>query len=303
MAKAPFPSSIAAIGIALQLGCAAPNQTLGGSSSDEATGGSSDTTTGGSSTGTPPIGESVSTDATSEGTSSPADSTGDTVDPVEPPRVLFIGNSYTFVNDLPGMFESMTAAAQAPWVVASIANAGATVADHVVNAQLPSVLAEGWDVVVVQGQSVEPVVAYGAFEQGVVELAALIEADSGGADLVLFETWARQDGSPELAKLGMTAAQMQQALTDGYAAAAAVTGGIVAPVGQSWANALVEAPELALYAADGSHPSLAGSFLATSVFFAVLTGTRASDSAWVPEGLLPEDADRLEAVADATVGR
>lgn len=287
VACSPPSPPIAALGVALLFACASPDAPDRGSSSGASTSGSSTLE---------PTSES------SDSTTSIDSSSGAETSTVDPPRVLFIGNSYTFVNDLPGMFESMTAADDAPHVVSSLATAGATVADHVVDPQLASVLAEGWDVVVVQGQSVEPIIAYDAFEQGVLDLATSIDDASPGAELVLFETWARADGSPDLAVIGMSAEEMQQALTDGYANAALAVGAIVVPVGRSWANAATDAPEIELYADDGSHPSVAGSFLATCGFFGTLTGSPATGSAWVPAGLVLADADRLEAVADATIG-
>ena len=227
--------------------------------------------------------------------------TSDTSEP-EGPRVLFIGNSYTFYNDLPGLFAAITAASGEPWIVDSIAIAGATVADHLANPEVATTLAEGWDHVVIQGQSYEPIVEQAAFEQAVVDLAALVDETSPGAELVLYETWAREAGNPLLAELGLTPEQMQQGLSDGYAAAAQASGARVAPVGQAWAQALVEAPTIDLFDPDGSHPSLAGSFLADCVFFAVLTGQPAATSDYVPAGLAASDADLLEPLADQAAG-
>ena len=99
-----------------------------------------------------------------------------------------------------------------------------------------------------------------------------------------------------------TPEQMQQGLSDGYAAAAQASGARVAPVGQAWAQALVEAPTIDLFDPDGSHPSLAGSFLADCVFFAVLTGQPAAASDYVPAGLAASDADLLEPLADQAAG-
>jgi hypothetical protein len=277
--------------LALVLGCAAPEggtDELGGSESSE-----TDTSTA-TETGTET--ESSETDTGETET----DASTDTGEP-ELPRVLFIGNSYTFFNDLPGLFAAMTDAAGAGWTVDSIAIAGASVANHVANPEVAITLAEGWDVVVIQGQSVEPIVAYEGFEQGVIDLAVMIEASTPGADLVLFETWAREAGNSALGDLGLTPEEMQQGLSDGYAAAAEASGGTVAPVGQAWALALIEAPQIDVFDPDGSHPSLAGSFLAGSVFFGVITQVDAATNDHVPEGLAPADADALESIADSVV--
>jgi hypothetical protein len=269
------------------LGCAGP-----GAGADELDSSESETSSGSS--------ESESAVSTSESeTESSSESEMDTGEPEpEPERVLFVGNSYTFANDLPGLFAAITEAGGAPWIVDSIAIAGASVAYHVVNPNTATKLAEGWDVVVLQGQSVEPVVDQAAFVQSVVDFAALVEVDNPDSELILYETWAREVGNSVLTDLGMTAEQMQAALTAGYAAAADASGARVAPVGQAWALALEQAPEIDLFTSDGSHPSLAGSFLAVCVFLGTITGAEAASSDYVPGSLPPADADTLEPIAD-----
>jgi hypothetical protein len=239
-----------------------------------------------------------------EGTSDTPGSTattqaGATTGHSEPRRVLFLGNSYTFVNDLPAMVAAMGDASGDPLLVDVIAIGGATVADHVANPQVAATLAEGWDVVIVQGQSVEPITAPTVFVQAVVDLAAMLEASTPEADMILFETWARRQGDPLLAELGMTAEQMQEALTAGYADAAAAGGASISPVGQAWGRALLDAPPIELFAADGSHPALAGTFLASCVFFGVLTGNDAADNDHVVEGIASADAEALASIADS----
>lgn len=241
--------------------------------------------------------ESEST-SESESETTESESATDTGEP-EPARVLFVGNSYTFVNDLPGLFEAMATASGDPRIVDSIAIAGTSVGYHVVNPNTATVLAEGWDIVVLQGQSVEPITDQALFVQSVVDFAALVEVDNPDAELLLYETWAREQGNAVLTELGLSAEQMQQGLTEGYAAAADASGARVAPVGQAWALALTEAPQIDLFDPDGSHPSLAGSFLASCVFFAAITGEDAASSDYVPGSLAPADADALEPIADA----
>ncbi|MCA9696763.1 MAG: hypothetical protein KC431_04485, partial [Myxococcales bacterium] len=108
--------------------------------------------------------------------------------------------------------------------------AGARVQDHLANPALAAKLAEGFDVVVIQGQSVEPITDYPAFETAVVELAGQI----GEARYLLFQTWPRQEGSPDLIELGMTVEEMAQGLESGYFEAALASGGELAPVGGAW---------------------------------------------------------------------
>ncbi|MBX7079215.1 MAG: hypothetical protein K1X88_08535 [Nannocystaceae bacterium] len=261
------------------------------------------TTPGSTSSGT-----SATTDASSTGVD-PVTSTGDATGAAqtstsgapepEPTRVLFIGNSYTFVNDLPGMIEGVAEGAGQPLDTAMVAVGGARLSDHVVNPDVADALDQGWDVVVIQGQSVEPVVDHDGFVQAAVELSAMVSSTNPAAALLLYETWARRAGDPLLDDLGMTAEQMQAALTAGYADAAAATMGAVAPVGQTWALALADAPQIGLFASDGSHPSRAGTYLASCVFFRALTGADAAILETPVDGLDDADADTIESIADA----
>ncbi|GEM_PF-3862866 len=228
-----------------------------------------------------------------------SDSDTDTDTSLEPERVLFIGNSYTFANDLPALVATMTESAGDPWETSAHAIGGTTVANHVANPLVAERIAEGWDVVVIQGQSYEPVVQPQVFEDAVVELAFLVAEGSPGAEVLLFETWAREPSAPLLEELGMSAEEMQIALTAAYASAAEASGAAVAPAGQAWASSLTALPEIELYTGDGSHPNLAGSFLTAAVFLRALTPLEASANSSVPEGLDPASADALEAIADA----
>jgi hypothetical protein len=72
-------------------------------------------------------------------------------------------------------------------------------------------------------------------------------------------TWARQ-----------TAPESQQAISEAYVSIGRELGATVVPVGATWQGFLRKHDWPVLYDRDQSHPSLAGSFLAASVFFAVL---------------------------------
>ncbi len=272
------------------LACAATDAAGDGSSTTTSTtSGASSSSAGTSAADTSTTGTTTTTAAESTSTGSPEPA---------PTRVLFIGNSYTFVNDLPAMIEAVADGAGHPLLTSMIAVGGATLADHVANPEVTTTLAEGWDVVVVQGQSVEPITQPDVFVQGAVDLAAMVEIGTPDAAFVLYETWARRAGDPVLDELGMDAAQMQQALTAGYADAATASMGTVAPVGQTWALALMQAPQIDLFAADGSHPSPAGTYLASCVFFRAIAGNDAAAIDTVVEGIEAADADALESIAD-----
>ena len=71
--------------------------------------------------------------------------------------VLFIGNSYTYVNDLPGTLGTLAASLGKEITIDSKTNGGYTFQSHVNDALTYSKIhLKPWDVVVIQGQSQEP---------------------------------------------------------------------------------------------------------------------------------------------------
>src|SRR5512140_446441 len=75
-------------------------------------------------------------------------------------RVLFIGNSYTYVNDLPGTFAGLARAGGHKVETGMAAEGGWTLADHVQSTQTMNLLnSENWDYAVLQEQSQIPSVA------------------------------------------------------------------------------------------------------------------------------------------------
>ena len=72
-------------------------------------------------------------------------------------QVLFIGNSYTFFNDMPEMFANLVRQGGYEVAVASSAEGGWTLADHAASPETAELIAErAWDYVVLQEQSVIP---------------------------------------------------------------------------------------------------------------------------------------------------
>lgn len=213
-------------------------------------------------------------------------------------RVLFIGNSYTYVNDLPGRVHALAASSGIGTVeVDSVVQGGATL-EAMTMTNAPDRIAEGgWTHVVLQGQSVEPLLSPASFEAGAKALSD--DAKSAGAAIVFYETWARQAGDAIYAEpfSGGTPEAMQAGLRAEYQKVADINGGAVAPAGDAWEQALAKHPSINLFAADGSHPSVAGTYLVACVFHAKLTGHSPVGIPDPPPEVSPEDAAALQAVA------
>ncbi len=179
---------------------------------------------------------------------------------VERTRVLFIGNSYTYTNDLPGVVRSMAKAAGLEVEVAERTAGGATLAQHAADAATLQTIAAGeWDYVVLQEQSQTPLFNRPGMFAAARQLHAQIQ--QSGAKTVLYMTWAREN-----------APQTQAGLSRAYRELAGQLGAEVAPAGEVWQSLRARQPRLRLYNADGSHPSPAGTHVAASVIFAEIFG-------------------------------
>jgi hypothetical protein len=216
-------------------------------------------------------------------------------------RVLFVGNSFTFYNDMPAMVHELAAADRgAPDVFSVEYTAPAwSLRKASGNDGLEDLMADvPWDVVVLQERS-----AYLSFSREwwgqetlpfALELRHDIAAD--GAETVVFMTWGYEHGNGS----GDSYDGMQARIAAGYEELADLLAADVAPVGLAWAAALRDRPDLDLWRRDGHHPTRAGSFLAACVFYRELTGRDPLGSDYFA-GLAEDDARFLQRVAGDTV--
>jgi hypothetical protein len=214
-------------------------------------------------------------------------------------RVLFIGNSYTYTNDLPGMVESMAIASSIPVSITSLTHGGYFVASHLMHPETAELLGQGFDVVVINGEPFEPLLAYEVFEYGVETVVNM----AGDARIVLYQTWPRHPTNPELIELGLTVEEMWAGLEQGYYQVSLTVDAEIATVGAAWMYVLEHETWINLYSADGNHPSYAGSYLAACVIFGVIFDETCTTNGWEPAGFPPEQRDRLRIVADTINGK
>lgn len=193
-------------------------------------------------------------------------------------RTLFIGNSYTGSNNLPGMTASAAASAGDVLIVDSSAPGGFTFQSHSTNATTLQKIALGtWDYVVLQEQSQLPSFPDGQVAAQVYPFAAalnnLITAANPCTETVFYMTWGRKNGDaqncPQWPPV-CTYEGMDDLLAQRYITMADTNDAILSPVGVLWRHLRTTYPTLELYVSDGSHPSVAGTYAAACAFYAVL---------------------------------
>jgi hypothetical protein len=169
-----------------------------------------------------------------------------------PTRVLFVGNSLTYANDLPAMVCAMARSAGRQAICESVAKPDYGLEEHWNDRDARAAIARGWDVVVLQqGPSALPesrrlLIAY------VKRFDA--EIRKAGARTALYMVW------PSRGRRGDSSGVSQS-----YTAAAKEVNGLVIPAGDAWRAAWAADATLPLYGADGFHPSPAGTYLAALV--------------------------------------
>lgn len=178
-----------------------------------------------------------------------------------PLRILFIGNSYIGVNDLPKVLTNMARTAKPEVNIKRVylTKGGYTLEKHLNAENTLNVIQEGeFDFVVLQEQSLRPISDKNKMHDAIRELD--IEIKKTQAKTVLFMTWARAHYPKMIEPLAKAYMEIGEELNVE-----------VAPIGLAWQNALQEHLKLSLYNSDKSHPNPQGTYLAACVLYATLT--------------------------------
>jgi hypothetical protein len=198
--------------------------------------------------------------------------------------VLFIGNSLTEANDLPGMVRTLAAAAGLNWHVEAQLLGGTSLQDQWERGFARQRIQSGhWDAVVFQqGPSSLPE-SRANLRQWFGEFDVLVRAAGGRS--AAYMVW------PDLSRI-----EWFDRVRDSYALAARDASGYFLPAGETWRAAWRHTPSLALYGGDGFHPSVAGTYAAALTVFAGLAD-RTPVGLPAPAGVDATTAERLQQAA------
>jgi hypothetical protein len=201
-------------------------------------------------------------------------------------HVLFIGNSFTYVNDLPKMVAELAKAAkQRPLRCDQETPGGCTLEKHWKDGKAKAkIQSRQWDFVILQDQSQAPLLqreSMFAYGKKLDE-----EIRKNGSKTILYMTWAPQNRPDD-----------QETITKAYQELGEDLKAQVVSVGKAWEMALKADRQLVLHDPDNKHPNATGTYLAACVFYATIYGKS-------PEGLpgkiakLTDDKARhLQAIA------
>lgn len=184
-------------------------------------------------------------------------------------RVLFIGNSHTFFNDMPQTFKKLAESAGFPTEVEMIAHGGRPLSWHLqemVEIRF-SLLYGKYDYVIVQQAAHAPPTPPTPEETLADVLKIQEQAKAVGTEVIPTVIWAERH-IPE----------NQSEMNRGYNLIMAETDMRCSPAGQVFMEIRNEHPEIDMYFEDGAHASPYGSYAVACCVFAQVFGKS-------PEGL------------------
>jgi PKD repeat protein len=190
-------------------------------------------------------------------------------------RVLFLGNSYTYVNNLPQIIADVSASVGDTLIFDSNTPGGYTLQGHSTNTtSLNKIMLGDYDFVVLQEQSQLPsfpdfqvqsdVFPYASF------LDSVINRYNPCGETMFYMTWGRKNGDASNCPIWSpvcTYAGMDSLLYLRYMMMADSNNAVVSPVGAVWKYIRQNYPLIDLYQSDESHPSPAGSYAAACCFY------------------------------------
>ena len=221
------------------------------------------------------------------------------------PRVLFVGNSYTQVNNLPQLVSNIALSMGDTMTYASNTPGGCTFEMHCHNQSMAMICDGGWDFVVLQEQSQLPAFPIDSVELYVFpfaqQLVDSVYAHNPCAEPMFYMTWGRKNGDTEFGYPPMDTYQgMDSLLYARYMQMGADNDASVCPVGRVWHYLRDHHAEIELYMSDESHPSLAGSYAAACAFYTMIFG-RNPDSISYSTGLDEHDVQAIHSAVHEVV--
>ena len=210
-------------------------------------------------------------------------------------RILFIGNSLTYANDLPATVQRLGQSDHSrSVVVSSVAFGNYSLEDHWNRGDAQRAIASArWDLVVLQqGPSALPesrvlLIDYATRFAG--------EIRTIGGRPAMYMVWPGLDREAEWS-----------AVSASYAAAAEAVDGMLLPAGEALRAVRAGTPSIPLFEGDGFHPSVAGTYGVALVIYARAAGVspvgltaRAGGSSLPPAYVTALEAGAAKAIAEA----
>lgn len=191
----------------------------------------------------------------------------------EPLKVLFIGNSYTHMNDMPSIFEKISTKSGKHILVEKNTQSGASFKVHSERQDMyDAIRSRKWDYVILQGYSRELSFSTDHIDTATVpyvkKITDSIYENNPCTNVMFYMTWGYDNGFLEREEVN-TYEKMADSIRKGYKYLGDVFSVPVVPVGMVWKDVRMNT-RIDLYANDRAHPSKNGSYLIASTFYGAI---------------------------------
>lgn len=217
------------------------------------------------------------------------------------PRILFVGNSHTFYNNLSAMFVNIINCQGHKSDVRELANGYYTLkqyadTDNQGGALLDQTLEKlNWDFVILQENTSKALSSVAEEEMFPPSRILDEKIRAAGGQSAFLMTWAPKDGM----KMGMKKQNretVQSDLASTYLTISQELDALIIPAGVGFMRSTQENPDIDLWDADGYHPSSAGSYLTACILYSVIYQESPEDCSYVAD-LDSEVARKLQKIA------
>jgi len=196
-----------------------------------------------------------------------------------PLKILFIGNSYTHMNDMPKMFDKIARKAGLNVIVEQSAQSSATFQIHSERKEMfTAINKRQWDYVILQGFSRElahqPEYIDTATVPYLSKITDSIYINNPCTNVLFYMTWGYESGYEERPEVD-SYDKMADSIERGYRYIGEKYDVPVVPVGMVWRE-VKNTTEIDLYDDDRAHPSSRGSYLIANTFFESIFGISAN---------------------------
>lgn len=214
-------------------------------------------------------------------------------------KVLFIGNSYTYYNDLYLMYEGVLANQNIEIDSTVLAKGSAFLSDYATsgkyNEELMTILDNNqFDLIYLQEQSSKAAKNYSGFLNSAKDLASIISRTQGHAKICLYGTWARDErNSFYTENPSYTYRSMTYAVADNYHMVSNVLNCDLAYCGLGFYEIYTNHKDIELYQPDYTHPSPRGSYLVSLCLAKTSFNINPNDVTYLPSYVTTIGTDKV----------
>lgn len=213
--------------------------------------------------------------------------------------ILFVGNSYTHMNEMPFIFDKIAKSKGKSIHVEMNTRSGSSFQIHTTRTDLfETIKSRKWDFVVLQGYSREM-----TYEPSHLDTASIpyiqqildsIYTNDSCTNVLFYMTWGYKEGFPEREGLE-TYEKMADQIASGYQYLSDTLNIPIVPVGMVWKEVRKKYPEIELYDVDKMHPSKNGSYISACSFYTAVF--KESPEGAITSTISNENAPKIQKLA------